>query len=126
MTLVFGGAYQGKLDYVMERFGLTDGDVFCCSEEDMSLPQGKRAVNGLDKWLLALVKGGGDVSGMMAEFIEKNGRAVVICNDVSCGVVPADYDMRRWRETVGRAMVELSRASEETIRLFCGIPTKVR
>ena len=30
MTLIIGGAYQGKLDYAKEVFGITDGDVHIC------------------------------------------------------------------------------------------------
>ena len=34
MILIIGGAYQGKLDYAKEAFGITDGDVHICNAED--------------------------------------------------------------------------------------------
>ena len=30
MILIIGGAYQGKLDYVKDTFGITDTDVYTC------------------------------------------------------------------------------------------------
>ena len=36
MILIIGGAYQGKLDYVKDTFGMTDADVHTCG------------VNGID------------------------------------------------------------------------------
>ena len=30
MILIIGGAYQGKLDFAKEAFGITDGDVHTC------------------------------------------------------------------------------------------------
>ena len=30
MILIIGGAYQGKLDFAKEAFGITDSDVYIC------------------------------------------------------------------------------------------------
>jgi len=126
MILVFGGAYQGKLDYVLDRFGLTGEDVYRCGDSCADTPSGRKVIYELDKWILALIKGGADTKEALQTFIDNNKDAVVICNDISCGVVPVDEALREWREAVGRAMAELSRESDETIRLFCGIPTRLK
>jgi len=109
MILIFGGAYQGKLAYAMERFNITESDVF-----------------NLDKWILELVRKDMNVEGEVQKFIEDNPGAIVICNDISCGVVPVDPVMRKWREAVGRSLMALSRESDEVVRLFCGIATKIK
>ena len=126
MILIFGGAYQGKLDYAMDRFGLADDDVYRCDSEDAGLPGGKSVVYELDKWLLALVRAGADVEPELSRFVDGNGGAIVICNDVSCGVVPEDTVMRMWREVVGRALTSLARGSDEVVRVFCGIATRLK
>jgi len=126
MILIFGGVYQGKLDYALNRFKLTGDDVFRCSDTDTCIPGGKMIIYEIDKWLLALTRADIDTAEALRRFIDNNKDAVVICNDISCGIVPVDGSMRKWRESVGRAMAELSRASDETIRLFCGIPTKIK
>jgi adenosylcobinamide kinase/adenosylcobinamide-phosphate guanylyltransferase len=108
MVLIFGGAYQGKLAYAKKRF------------ED------KNIVADFDKWILELLKEGADVALAVRQFIEENPEAVVLCCDISCGVVPTDPIMRKWREAVGRSLAMLSQKSEEVIRMFCGIATKIK
>ena len=126
MVLVFGGKYQGKLDYAVKIFNLNEADVYKCSDENIIMPGGKNIIYEIDKWILSLVKKELDVEKLVQEFIENNKNAVVICNDISSGVVPTDPVLRKWREAVGRTMTALSKSSSEVIRLFCGIPTRIK
>ena len=126
MILIFGGAYQGKLAYAMKRFGLTDDDVFDCEVESVGVPGGKALIYGVEKWILALVRAGGDIDDALRRFLEECQDAIVICNDISCGVVPEDPALRKWREATGRALASFARASGEVVRLFCGIPTTLK
>ena len=126
MILIFGGVHQGKLDYALERFGLTRDDVHFCGDEDISMPGGKRLVCGLDKWILALVRADKDVSQQVREFAQSHAQAIVTCDDISCGVVPIDPELRKWREAVGRALGVLASGSDEVIRVFCSIPTRIK
>ncbi|MCL2579926.1 MAG: bifunctional adenosylcobinamide kinase/adenosylcobinamide-phosphate guanylyltransferase [Oscillospiraceae bacterium] len=126
MILIFGGVYQGKLGYALERFGLTQSDVYYCSEDEAGIPKDKRIVCGFDRWILALIRADRDVLSAVDAFIKQSGDVIVICDDVSCGVVPVDPQLRQWREETGRAMALVSRESNEVIRLFCSIPTRVK
>ena len=125
MILIFGGVYQGKLAYALDRFGLTDNDVYLCGE-DFTMPGDKKIIYEIDKWILALIKANIDTEEAVRQFAYRNSDAIVICNDISCGIVPMDAMLRKWREVVGRSLVELSEASDEVIRLFCGIPTRIK
>ena len=125
MILIFGGAYQGKLDYALERFKLTENDIYKCGETD-GPPENKKIIYEIDKWILELVKADMNVEGEVQKFIENDPDAIVICNDISCGVVPVDPVMRKWREAAGRTLAKLSKESGEVIRLFCGIPTRIK
>ena len=109
MVLIFGGAYQGKLAYAMEHFGADEADIL-----------------KLDKWILELIGADMNVEEAVQNFIEGNPEAIVVCNDISCGVVPVDPLMRKWREAVGRALAKISQNSSEVIRMFCGIPTRIK
>jgi adenosyl cobinamide kinase/adenosyl cobinamide phosphate guanylyltransferase len=51
---------------------------------------------------------------------------IIICNDISCGVVPIDSEIRLWRESVGRILTILSKHADEVVRLFCGLGTKIK
>lgn len=121
MILIFGGVYQGKLDYALQRFGLTESDVYRCSEDSTATPVSKKILYEIDKWILASVK-----SQILPDLTQISKDAIIICNDVSCGIVPIDPVMRQWRETVGRALAVFARQSDEVIRLFCGIPSSVK
>jgi len=138
MVLIFGGTYQGKLDYALEHFGLGKDDVYFCSDGDTKLPIDKKVIYEADKWILALIKEGvtrvarddtnatEEDTGMahnVKRFFSENSDAIVICNDISCGVVPIDPIMRKWRDEVGRFMAQAAKVSDEVVRLFCGIPT---
>jgi len=126
MVLIFGGAYQGKLDYTLERFGISKDDVHFCNDTDIHMPKGIIAVYEIDKWILALIKENADVPESVKQFIAENTDAIVICNDISGGIVPIDATFRKWREAVGRAMGQLAQNSDEVVRMFCGIPTTLK
>ena len=123
MILIFGGVYQGKLDYALSRFELTEDDVAFCIESCAISPERKKIVYNVDKWILALLRAEENIAKHAQKFIENNHDSIVICNDISCGIVPQDPILRRWREEVGRFMGMLAQHSDEVIRLYCGIPT---
>ena len=126
MVLIFGGVYQGKLEYALDRFALAENEVFFCGDKDVNAPNGKKAVYEIDKWFLALVKAEINVMEKTKRFAEDNPDAVVICNDISCGIVPIDPVLRKWREETGRAVSYLAQCAGEVVRLFCGIPTRIK
>jgi len=126
MILIFAGAYQGKLSYALERFHLAERHIYHCKSDDITIPGNKKILYGIDKWILALVKKDIDVEEAMRQCIDSNQDAIVICNDVSCGVVPVDPVLRKWREAVGKSLVMLSHHSDEVIRVFCSIPTRIK
>ena len=119
MVLVIGGAYQGKRDFAAEQFSLDKSDIYTCTcdeEPDWN----SRCVEHLEQYVLYCVRKG----------IEpKNGfrsDAILIGNDIFCGVVSIDPVERAWREESGRYYGCLSRESESVYRLFCGLPLKLK
>jgi len=126
MILIFGGAYQGKFDYAVERFNLTGDEIYRCSRYSVVMPMGRKLVYELDKWIFALLEADDNADGAVKQFIENNKGAIVICNDISCGVVPIDPLERAWREAVGRAMAAMAREADEVVRIFCGIATVIK
>ena len=109
MILIFGGAYQGKTEYAHEQFG-----------------ESRTIINGLDREILKWVQADENVSEKIAELAERSPDAVFICNDISCGIVPLCPTERKWREEVGRALGFLARQSEQVIRIYCGIPARLK
>lgn len=125
MILIFGGVYQGKLDFALKQFNLTENDVYRCTENS-GFPDSKKIIYEIDKWILSLIKNNINIEKTVQEFINKNRDAIIISNDISCGIVPVDPVQRKWREAVGRTLAVLSGISDEVFRLFCGIPAKIK
>ena len=123
MIIIIGGAYQGKLDYAKEEFGLDESDIYHC-DESYPADFGKKAVNGLHKYIWYTVCNGQELD--YENIYEKLKDKIVICGDISAGIVPMEAQRRRWREETGRLMAFLCKRSDRVIRVFCGIGTVIK
>ena len=115
MTLIIGGAYQGKLDHAKEKYGLSEADIFECSEDkDLDLP--KRCIYHYEKYLMYCYRNG------LSPVLDLGKDKIVIADDIFCGVVPIDAEIRGWREFCGRSLAALTRKASHVTRIFCGLP----
>ena len=119
MHLVTGGAFQGKLEYAKNAFGLADSDIFECSE-DCAPDFNARCLCHYERYVMYCMRAGLKPKTAFPE------DTVVIMDDVFCGVVPADPELRAWRESCGRALTACAAGSKTVTRLFCGIPKKIK
>ncbi|MDR1300033.1 MAG: bifunctional adenosylcobinamide kinase/adenosylcobinamide-phosphate guanylyltransferase [Oscillospiraceae bacterium] len=122
MKLIIGGKYQGKRDYVAGRFGYAEGDVCYCGRGGASPVTDKPVVYGIEMWALAELEAGRDPVAEFGAVLPELRDKIVVCTDMSCGIVPNDPMQRAWREAAGRMASAISSASDEVVRLFCGIP----
>ena len=125
MHLIIGGAYQGKLDYAKEHFGIEGSEVFNCSEKT-GIVFGARCLNRLEEFTLWCVRNDREPVSLFRENRAAWADSVLICCDIFCGVVPMGADMRAWREETGRLCAYLSAEAETVTRMFCGLPQKLK
>ena len=125
MTLVTGGVYQGKLKYVLSELK-KDARVFSCDENSADVDFDCDVIDRFHMLVLALMRRGDDPFTFIEENIKRLSSKIIICDDISCGVVPVDAETRLWREAVGRCMVLLSGYADSVIRVFCGIPAVLK
>ena len=125
MVLIFGGAYQGKLEYALENFNLSENDVFYCKEE-ASLDLSSKVIYGLESFVMGCVKEGLEAREILSEYGSALEDKIIIVTDISQGVVPIDPVHRSWREMVGRTMVYLGEKAEKVIRVFCGLGQEIK
>lgn len=121
MRLIIGGAYQGKLDYVRAQFGLSEADIFECTvtaAPDVS----KRCLNHVERYIRYCVKTGENPQKMLEDWTAAQPEGVLICEDIFCGVVPIDEELRAWREACGRFINRAAEQAEAVVRIFCGLP----
>ncbi|MBS6447597.1 MAG: bifunctional adenosylcobinamide kinase/adenosylcobinamide-phosphate guanylyltransferase [Clostridiales bacterium] len=113
MILVIGGRAQGKLAFAKKELGVTDfsdgtlGDAACLYNFQEAVRE------GADKTALDA-------------YLARYPDAVILCDEVGCGIVPMKKEERVWRENVGRLCCYLAGRAERVYRVFCGIGTRIK
>ncbi len=124
MILIIGGAYQGKLEFARMNFSLTDQDIFTCTDTEIDFS--KQCINGLENFTYACLRASIDP----IEYFKKNSdswkQSILICRDISSGVVPMSSDMRLWRQLNGRLCQYLSQHALKVSRIFCGLEQRLK
>jgi adenosyl cobinamide kinase/adenosyl cobinamide phosphate guanylyltransferase len=196
MILIIGGAYQGKLDFAMEKFAgyalvqceldaetdeaadvgaadagvgtsaadasvgtgaadsaddsagaagvggaatvtgvagvagvANDATVLSAADALAQADSAKPCIyNSIHLLILSQMRKGIDPQAYFSELLDqgKLQNAVLICDDISSGVVPIDKEMRLWRDATGMVMGMLSKHSEQVYRLFAGIASQLK
>ena len=128
MILVFGGAYNGKLNFVKEKFNISNEDIFTVNNDlkDFNIDFSRKVINNFHKFIYKLSLENIDA----LEYIIKNlglfENKIIVCDDISQGIVPLKKEDRFWRENTGRCLQYISEKSETVYRVFCGIPTVIK
>ena len=105
MKLYIGGACQGQEE--LARLENPDAEII----PDFHL-------------LLKVISG--EPRAFAEEFFREHPDAVVVADEIGCGVVPMDRDDRAWRENAGRALCVLAQRAESVTRVICGIGVRIK
>jgi len=124
MVFIFGGAYQGKLDHAKVTCGLSDDDVFVCNGAEIDFS--KQCIYRIEEFTYACIQNGIEPRKYFEERRVEWKDSVLICQDITCGVVPLGADMRAWRDSTGRLCQYLSEEAEQVSRIFCGLEQRLK
>lgn len=127
MILIFGGSYQGKLDYAKKNFDIET----VCDCSDGTVPDfAADAIYGIEGFVKRQSPGSDQPPLEAADWFSERREAwqdkVLIMTDVSQGIVPMDPELRAFREMNGRLMLRLAAEASEVHRVFCGIGKRVK
>lgn len=125
MELVIGGAYQGKNEFIKERFNISDDEIFVC-EKNGDIDFNKKCITHIERYSFWCVEHDIEPSEQFFEHAKNFEHGIVISDDISCGVVPIDKTERAWREANGRLLMKLAEKSEHVTRVFCKIPVVIK
>ena len=120
MILIIGGAYQGKLDFAKETFGVSDGDVFTCGGGAIDFSKG--CICKMEEFTAQC----DDPIGYFEAHREEWQDSILIMQDIFCGVVPMGAENRAWRQRTGRLAQYLSREARQVSRIFCGLEQRLK
>lgn len=108
MKLYIGGAFQGQEALARQE----NPGVEICPAFHETLRQ--------------VMRESGDPEGYVRAFIASHPQAVVVADEIGCGIVPMDAGERAWREAVGRGLCRIAQASERVTRVCCGIGVVIK
>ena len=111
MIFVTGPLYSGKKTYVKTRFGWNDAQLARLAAADVQ----KQLVTGAET--------PAQLEALAAQLAQKT---AVTAAEVGSGVVPIDKAQRAQREAAGRLAILLAQQAQEVVRVFCGIPTRIK
>ena len=120
MILIIGGAYQGKLDFAKDTFGITDEEVFICGGEEIDFF--KRCIYKIEEFTAH----NEDPIGYFEAHREAWQDSILILQDIFCGVVPMGAENRAWRQNTGRLAQYLSKEANQVSRIFCGLEQRLK
>lgn len=126
MIFVFGGSYQGKTDFVKKTFGLSDDDIFVPGEGMTDLKTDRKVIAHIERFILSRLENDLPVFDWFDDNMEMFRDRIVICDDISCGVVPIEKLLRLYRDNVGKQMQIFSRESDEVYRVYAGIGERLK
>jgi len=124
MILIIGGAYQGKLDFAMRHFGIGDSDVFSCTGTQIDFS--KPCIVNLEEFVRHCLQQGVESVDYFRGHRALWQQSILICRDISCGVVPMEREERQWRQATGRLCQYLAGEAEQVSRIFCGLEQRLK
>ena len=127
MILVFGGAYNGKLSFVKEKFNISDEEVLTLNNiDDLEIDFSKKVIYKFQNLTYKMSLENQDPLKYIMENESLFKDKIIISDDICEGIVPLKKEDRIWRENTGKCLQYLSKNSKEVYRVFCGIPMVIK
>jgi adenosylcobinamide kinase/adenosylcobinamide-phosphate guanylyltransferase len=128
MHIVFGGAFNGKRDYV--KASLKNEEAHWFEEALPETADPIAVVAGIEKWVKHQIINGKneeEILKMVKDALLLNGgKQVWILTDINRGIVPLDPVERQQRDVVGRLYQFLFKEAESVTRIWYGIPEIIK
>lgn len=124
MILFFGGAYNGKLEFVKEKYDISNEEIFFSRDENLEFE--KKVICGLHMFTRACILKKLDPLKLIKNNMELLQDKIIICDEINSGIVPMEKLDREWREATGRILQFLSKNSSDIYRIFFGIEEKIK
>lgn len=147
MHFVSGGSYNGKANWVKNYYQLAslsaDEYKWISAYKDVRLPECLLHINaniiileGIEQWTLQIAKENEVENSLqiMQSIIDSwrkwqadhRKQLVVIGTDISKGIVPVDYNLRKWRDVTGFAYQYIIQRSSMVHRIWYGISQQLK
>lgn len=129
MKLLVGGRAQGKLSYVLAAENFAPEQVLdgaSCKPEEAVQCKVLNHLHLLVRRMLSEGIGQEDILAWAENLLRENPEIVILCDEIGCGIVPAEKAERNWREAVGRLCCFLAQRAQKVERLVCGVAVALK
>ena len=124
MILIFGGAYNGKLEFVKDKYDIAKEEIFFCTNESLNFK--KKVLCGLHIFTKACVLNNINSLEILENNMDILKDKIIICDEINSGIVPMEKVDRDWREETGRVLQFLSKNSASVYRVFFGLEEQLK
>ena len=132
MKLVIGGAYQGKREFLVQKWNICEGeiaDMETCKRPDQLNPaaySGIRAVFNYQELVREQMEQGLDPEDQLRQLAGLNPEIILCANEIGMGIIPMNRKERDFREKCGRTLCFAAQMSDEVWRVICGIGERIK
>ena len=98
MKLILGGYANGRTAYAMQNYQLTESDCFDAAAEPLARWNGQRLILHAEQLVNPWLEQGKEPCTEILPWLERWQNAVLITQEVGCGLVPVTPQQRQLRE----------------------------
>ena len=99
MHLYIGGKYQGMLELAMKEHQVNENQILVIDAATADLAK---------------------VEACLDDY------AIVVAQEVGCGVISMDSQVRKQREEMGKVLCKLTERADQVTRVMCGLGMKLK
>ena len=126
MKLILGGYANGRTAYAMQNYQLTESDCFDAAAEPLARWNGQRLILHAEQLVTPWLEQGKEPCTEILPWLERWQNAVLITQEVGCGLVPVTPQQRQLREAVGHFNRLLAECAETVERVCCGLGMQLK
>lgn len=126
MKLILGGYANGRTAYAMQNYQLTESDCFDAATEPLVWWNGQRLILHAEQLVNSWLEQGKEPCTEILPWLERWQNAVLITQEVGCGLVPVTPQQRQLREAVGHFNRLLAECAETVERVCCGLGMRLK
>lgn len=125
MILIIGGYAQGKTEYVKNKYGVSETQIYDGTLKDQK-KKDRIVINHFNTWARKMYNNGIDPLPILQKQILMNPECIIISDEIGNGIVPMEPEERDFREWMGRLQIQMAKDADEVIRVICGLGQKIK
>ena len=120
MKLITGGFSQGKVRYAQKQYHIPEEETVDAGFATVAELEEAGLIYNLQEYIRS------HHTGTECNLPSFRQDAVIICDEIGCGIVPLSREERLFREVVGRICCRLAEQADSVEVVRCGIARRIK